>query len=521
MTDKFVNSAGRTGPMIIEDAPAHRRVEPGDRVPPHDDEIEKLVLGMIVHEPQEVAKDVERLGINGKSFYALRHLALFKAIQAVMREKLLPDTATVFKRLRDEGAEEDIVKCLFELPEWPAGGFEQYVEQLHELRYRRNLIRLTSTLQNCAYDPLESLDGVASDLQRVLEVTEQRGSPALTMRSPNEIMAMSFDDNDCYLGDRLIAAGQSTTIIGPGGIGKSRLLLQLAAACVTGREFLGLPTRAQGKRWLILQAENSNRRLRDDLEKLRNWLGDEAWKAFNEHVLIHTLETEEDSLLTLDASPAVAGMERAITQFGPDIVAVDALYNFVSGDLNSDTEMRRSLQALSRIARKDDPKRALVILHHSLTGKAGVNRAVGLDRSAYGRNSKVLHSWTRAQINIATGSPENNETLVVSCGKNNNGREFKRFAARLDTERMIYEVDGEFDWDAWQEQLQDGKPVTSLVESQKVRELCTTPQSKAALVKTLMGDTGCTRATAYRYIDRAEESGRIRFNDSDEVYLAC
>ena len=95
----------------------------------------------------------------------------------------------------------------------------------------------------------------------------------------------------------MIAAGQSTTILGPGGIGKSRLLLQLAAACITGREFLGLPTRAQGKRWLILQAENSNRRLRTDLEKLRAWIGEESWNAFNEQVLIHTLETEEDCLL--------------------------------------------------------------------------------------------------------------------------------------------------------------------------------------------------------------------------------
>ena len=56
--------------------------------------------------------------------------------------------------------------------------------------------------------------------------------------------------------------------------------------------------------------------------------------------------------MNLDASPAVAAMERAITQFEPDLVAVDALYNFVSGDLNSDAEMRRSCKR-GRIARKD------------------------------------------------------------------------------------------------------------------------------------------------------------------------
>jgi hypothetical protein len=508
--ESYIDSAGRKGPAF-----------PVDRVPPHNDEIEKMVLGMIVHEPNAVVKDVERLGIGSKSFYALRHQAVFKAIEAVMRDKMLPDTLTVWKRLKDNRAEEDILNCLVDLPEWPPAGFEQYVEQLHELRHRRQIITYADIIRNCAHDPAQSLDVVAGDLERVIEWERERSATGLTMRRPDEIMAMSFDDNDCYVGNRLIAAGQSTTIIGPGGIGKSRVLLQLAADCITGREFLGLPTRAQGKRWLILQAENSNRRLRNDLEKLRAWLGEEGWNAFNEKVIIHTLETEEDCLLTLDASAAVTGMERAITQFAPDIVAIDALYNFVSGDLNSDAEMRRSLQALSRIARKDDPKRAIVILHHSLTGKAGVSKAVGFDRSGYGRNSKVLHSWTRAQINIATGSAEDNNSLIVSCGKNNNGQEFKRFAVRLDTERMIYEVNGQFDWDAWQEQLQDGKPVELVGAPEVVRELCTTAQSKSALAKALMEETGCVRPSAYRFIKRAEQSGQIRFNESEQVYLAC
>lgn len=480
-----------------------------------------MVLAMIVHSPEEVAKDIERLNINGKSFYALRHQAIFRAIQAVRRENVLPDTTAVFTRLKHEGAEQGIIDALMELPEHQFAPFEHYVKQLHELRWRRLLIRLTATLQHCAYDPLEPLASVASDLQRVLEVTEERNSPALTMRTPDEIMAMTFDAKDCYVGDRLIATGQSTTIIGPGGIGKSRLLLQLAAACITGRDFLGLPTRAQGKRWLILQAENSNRRLRSDLEHVRNWVGEEAWKLVSEKLLIHTLETEDDCFLSLEASHATSGMKRAIAKHEPDIIAIDPLYSFASGDLNSDSEMRKTLQTLSRIAKADNPQRALVVLHHSLTGKAGVGRAVGFERSSYGRNSKVLHAWTRAQINIAPGSPEDNGTLIVSCGKNNNGQEFKRFAVRLDTERMIYEVNGQFDWDAWQEQLADSKPVTSLVEPEQVRELCATPQKKGDLAKAIADETGCIRNNAYRYIRRAEESGQIRFDEADQVYLAC
>jgi len=35
----------------------------------------------------------------------------------------------------------------------------------------------------------------------------------------------------------------------------------------------------------------------------------------------------------------------------------------------------------------------------------------------YGRNSKVLHAWTRGQINLAPMSEDNNDVLALSCGK--------------------------------------------------------------------------------------------------------
>ena len=95
----------------------------------------------------------------------------------------------------------------------------------------------------------------------------------LTIRKPSEILAMEFDDSDRILGDRLLAKGQSMTILGAGGIGKSRLALQLATACLTGKRFLGLETRGEGLRWLFIQGENSNLRLKQDLEAVYRWAG--------------------------------------------------------------------------------------------------------------------------------------------------------------------------------------------------------------------------------------------------------
>src|SRR5437879_773516 len=82
----------------------------------------------------------------------------------------------------------------------------------------------------------------------------------LTLRKPSDFLAMQFDDSDIILGDRLLAAGQSLVIAGAGGMGKSRLLFQLAASVTARRKFLAFDTGGDLLRWLILQTENSNRR---------------------------------------------------------------------------------------------------------------------------------------------------------------------------------------------------------------------------------------------------------------------
>jgi hypothetical protein len=160
-----------------------------------------------------------------------------------------------------------------------------------------------------------------------------------------------------------------------------------------------------------------------------------------------------------------------------------------------------------------------VVLHHALTGRSGAARASGYDRSSYSRNSKVLHSWTRGQINIAPGSADSNDILVLTCGKCSNGKEFAPFAAQLNPVTMIYEPAPDFDFAAWQGEV-SGKPDrTPVMTPARVRELCKPLSTKVELAKAIMGDSGCAKATAYRYIIRANGK-TIRFNKADETYSA-
>jgi len=346
----------------------------------------------------------------------------------------------------------------------------------------------------------------------------------LTFRSPDELLAMQFDDSDRILGDRLLVSGQSLVIAGAGGIGKSRILLQLAAACRAGLPVFGFETRGQELRWLIIQAENSNRRLKDDLSALRAWIGDEHWPQVNAGLCIHTLETDCDGFLSLDSPQAEIRIRDAIEHFKPDVIGFDSLYNFAAGDLNSDRDMADTLLTVSRLTKAGNPNRACVVLHHALTGKAGAARATGFDRSGFGRNSKVLHSWSRAQMNIAPGSPDSNEVLVVTCGKCSNGKEFAPFAVRLNPDTMIYDVDTDFNLSEWQSNV-TGKRTEQDLSPARVAEIVTElckasgAPKKPIIVKALRDETGCATSGAYKAIDRAERAKKIHYTKTNKTYV--
>lgn len=340
----------------------------------------------------------------------------------------------------------------------------------------------------------------------------------LSIRTPDELVNMTFDESDQLLGDRLLARGQPMTILAPGGTGKSRLLLQLLACLVTDREFIGFPCHGRGTKWLLLQTENSNRRLQADLHRIKAWIGRD-WAEFNQAVRIHTMEHDEDGMVYLSDISNQKAIEDLIVKHEATGVAFDPLGDFSMGDPNKDQDMRDTCRCISKLCKKNNPDRAIIVLHHAGTGKAGAAKATGFDRTSFGRNSKVLHSWTRGQINIAAGSQDSNEQLVIACGKCSNGREFEPYGIKLNLDTMIYELDDTFDLKAWEEQVTGQKSGVS-VSPEKIREMCPVPGiAKPEFAKLIMREFGTARATAYRYIEKAELKKQISRSRSDDNYF--
>ena len=334
----------------------------------------------------------------------------------------------------------------------------------------------------------------------------QSDKPKLTVRKPGEILAMHFDDADNYLENGIFAKGQPLTILGPGGIGKSGLVLQLAVCTITGRDFIGLKVGRRKLSYLLVQAENGNRRFKDDLLKLRNWMSAGEWALVEENLKIHTLEKDHDHFLGINGREGQAMLAEMIKEAQADVVVFDPLYAFGTGNLNTDLAMQNTIRTISNLARLGKPETSVVILHHTLTGKEGAKKATGFDRGSYGRGSKALNSWTRGQLNVAPGNPEDNSKLVISCGKNSNGPEFKPFGIVRNPATMIFDVDPEFDLETWQAGF-SGEPASPKAKATPdaiaamVKDL---PLKKKALVGLVKDGYGCSQASAYAFVAKAE-----------------
>jgi hypothetical protein len=150
-----------------------------------------------------------------------------------------------------------------------------------------------------------------------------------------------------------------------------------------------------------------------------------------------------------------------------------------------------------------------LLLHHALTGKFGAARAVGWDKASYGRNSKALHAWTRAQINLAPRSGDDPNLLIMSCGKNNNGRLFPEIGLRFDEALGIYVKDDSFDPEEFRQEVGIRASKRKSVTAEDVVDLCKDGITKPQLVERIKAEFGIQKRAAYDAVNRAEAAGRI------------
>jgi hypothetical protein len=378
--------------------------------------------------------------------------------------------------------------------------------------------------------PSEEIKAELLELARkaevIREVPPSQKTRKISFRSPPKILEMPRNPKANFFGDYLLGIALSLVIAGIGGIGKSRLLLQLLFAFILDRVWCGIETHnTKGKRWLLIQTQNSIQRLQDDLEPLKIYAGDD-WPLLDENLLIHTIESDRDLTLHLSDHENVRELESIIRDYNPIGVAFDPLNEFATGDLSKDIDMMRTCSGLGSISRAGNPERAIIVATHAITGVAGIKKAFGFEAAGFGRNSKVLQFWSRAFLNVFPAT-EDYSVLGISCGKNNNGRMFEPFAIRLNPDTKLYEVDPVFDMAALREHIEHGPKKRQSYDPAIVAEMDWPEPNgggergqldRKQLRDAIVEEISCHPATAYRLIDMAVTQRLIAYSKQTKIY---
>lgn len=247
--------------------------------------------------------------------------------------------------------------------------------------------------------------------------------------------------------------GGTCIVFGQGGLGKSRVALNLARNQALGLPFAGLPTGTRPLRHAIVGSENSIHRLQNDVRRMSAGLDAEQLAALAEHIHLATLEGPEDTHISLASPVNVERWQKTLEKWPPDVLWADPWGDVLAGESNADEDTRATLSALRRLLRCVNKDAALGILAHARTGARNIMQAVGFDAANFGKGSKALYSAARCVWNLAPGDEDDADVLVAVHAKSNDGPKETPFAIRLDPDSMTYSRESSFDFEEWKAQV--------------------------------------------------------------------
>lgn len=214
----------------------------------------------------------------------------------------------------------------------------------------------------------------------------------------------------------LIPARNVTLLYGDGATGKSLLMLQLAAATVLGRPWIGLEVHRGPA--LIGSAEDDIDEMNRRAEAIASHEGvDKAELAGLSLVSL----VEQDAVLAranraggLEPTQAYAELDRMLRDIQPAIVGLDTLADMFGGNENDRGLARQFIGMLRRLAVRHDTT-IVLLAHPSLTG---LNSGSGLSGSTAWNNSVRARLYFE-RVKAEDGTEGNPDARVLRTMKAN------------------------------------------------------------------------------------------------------
>lgn len=284
-------------------------------------------------------------------------------------------------------------------------------------------------------------------------------APRYSFRNAAEIAEMELPPQQYAWGGIPLTGGYVAEIIGPGGIGKSRLMLWIAVCQIRGQAFPSKEYAGQTAplTWLFFGTENSIRRWQVDLRKIWPTLKVDERKLLGEHLYLPTLEAAADTYMTLDDEANVEKCKATLRAVNPNIVVFDPFGDLCADELKDDVQ-RETVRTVREIARSGkNPEVPAIILNHSRMGAKEYAKA-RTDAGNYGKNSKAIYSQCRAVFNLRPAYTDRDSfgtAIEIIDAKHNDRAGFSPVAVKLDPATMTYSTILDFDHDAAQTAWED------------------------------------------------------------------
>lgn len=224
-------------------------------------------------------------------------------------------------------------------------------------------------------------------------------------------LAPDVTGNEELIRNRVVCRGAGVLLVGPTGVGKSSLAMQLAMKWAIGQACFGFAP-ARPIKSLMIQAENDAGDLCEMRDGVLSGLGFSDEEAAQALAGIHVATVDSASgpaFLTAIVRPMVS-------EHRPDVLWIDPLLSYLGGDVSKQEVVSGFLRnGLNPILHEFGC--AAIILHHCNKPKTGQEKPdwQGSDYSYLGAGSAELANWARAVVAIR--SLGSNDVFELRAGK--------------------------------------------------------------------------------------------------------
>ena len=253
-----------------------------------------------------------------------------------------------------------------------------------------------------------------------------------------------------------LAPGQLMEIIGGSGLGKSRMMLNLAVNQVLGRDFAGLPTCKRPLKWLFYGNENGFYRYRNDLRQMLKFCTADERERLRGHIFLPTMSKPMDAYVSFSDEQNRIKLKTTIRYRDADVVVLDPWGAVIDGDELDDGDVRKTIfEIMDVLAANVEKPTAGIILNHSRNGIKELVDAAGFAAANYGKNSKAIFSVMRNVWNLRPAHFAEPVTKIeLIHAKSSDFAAYEPRAVDFDPNTFSYRLDHTFSHEAWQYELE-------------------------------------------------------------------